>query len=245
MIRTRLAVVLLALSGAAFAGKHAPSVLHLTHSWQVSMDAHGKVLALAGVDELEPAVRDPLERAIRSWNFEPGSLDGQPVATRTMLTLDVDFVPVEGDRYSVRIRDARTGGIIDDSRSKAAPRFPREARKPGLFAMVVVEAKYAADGSIVAVEPLPQHGIHSTPALERATIAAVKRWFVTPERVGGRAVASSVLVPICYTVTRGPSPPDFTCSFTPPGSSSTVTEGGTFALAPVARLRSDVIGRTL
>jgi hypothetical protein len=83
-------------------------------------------------------------------------------------------------------------------------------------------------------------------SLEKATIAAVKQWTVTPEHVGGRAVASSLMLPVCYTVSAGSRlPPDFACTFTPRGSTSRIAEGSAFALEPTARLSTDVIGRTL
>lgn len=244
MKRFFLVAVLAVLSGLAFAGGHARE-LHLTQSWQVSLDAGGRVVRLDPIGELVPAVREPLERAIHGWTFEPGRIEGKAAPTETTLTLDVGFVPDQGEGYSVRIDDARTGGrVVPDSNRKGAPRFPREAVKQGLFAMIVVRADYDASGRVVAVEPQPQYGINSMRSLEKATVAAVKKWTVAPERVGGKAVASSLLLPVCYTVTSG-RPPEYSCAFTPQGSTAKIGEGGSFALEPSTQLRSDVIGRTL
>ncbi|GAA0722598.1 energy transducer TonB [Dokdonella soli] len=222
------------------------AALHLTHEWHVSLDAGGKVASLMDKGELAPAVREPLERAIRGWSFEPGRIDGKPVSTETTLTLDVTFLRATDGNYTVRIDDARTGGIINAATSKKAPpRFPRDAARLGLVARVVVKANYDADGKVVAVEPQPDQGINSSKSLQAATVAAVRKWTVDPERVGGHGVAASVMVPICYTVTDGRAPPDFDCAWTPPGSRSKIDNGGAFALAPAAKLQTDVIGRTL
>lgn len=228
------------------AANAADKPLHLTQQWQVSIDAAGKVAALKDPGGLQAALREPLERAIRGWTFEPGQLGGEPAPTDTTLTLDLSFVAAADGNYSVRIDDARLGGTIDRSRKAPPPRFPRDAMKPGLVAMVVVKADYAADGRIVAVEPQPAESLNATRSLQAATVAAVKRWAVTPERVGGQGVASSVMVPICYTVTSGRhAPPDYACTWTPQGSRSRVGDGTAFAVAPAAKLATDVIGRTL
>jgi hypothetical protein len=234
-------------AGSAVAGKAADPTLHLVHDWQVSLGADGKVVQLQDDGELAPSVRESLEREIRGWTFEPGRVDGRPAPTETALTLDISFVPAPDDRYAVRIDGARTGGSLRaPSVRKAHPRMPRDAMKPGLVAMIVVKANYDASGAIVSVEPQPEYSVNAMRSLEKATIAAVKQWAVAPERVGGRAVPASLMLPVCYTVTTSSrNPPDFACTFTPQGSRSKIAEGGAFALEPAARLSSDVIGRTL
>ncbi|MFI4970669.1 MAG: hypothetical protein ACHP7D_10730 [Lysobacterales bacterium] len=107
-----------------------------------------------------------------------------------------------------------------------------------------MKADYDANGKVVAVEPQPDQDINASKSLRAATVAAVRKWTVDPERVGGHGVAASLMVPICYTVTVG-YPPDFACAWTPPGSRSKIDNGAAYALAPVATLRSDVIGHTL
>ena len=247
MIRACVVSLILGISALAFAAGSADSTLHLTHAWQVSLDAEGKVVSLRDTDELAPALREPLEHAIRGWTFEPGRLAGQPEPTETTLSLEVSFVPTAANGYAVRIDDARTGGRIQtDASRKAPPRMPRDVIKPGFAAMIVVKANYDASGAIVSVEPQPQLSVNTKPSLEKATITAVKKWAVVPERVGGHAVASSLMLPVCYLVTAGSrQPPDFACAFTPQGSASKIAEGGAYALEPAARLRSEVIGRAL
>lgn len=242
---SRLAFVLAALSTVAATAMGADAPLHLNHAWHVSLDAKGKVTALADVGNLAAGVRDPLERAIRAWSFEAGQVNGTPAPTETTLVLDVTFLPGADGNYAVRIDDARTGGAIDTKSSMVnPPHMPRDVVKPGFMGRVVVKADYDADGKIIAVTPQADQGFHATRSLDAATVKAVRKWKVTPEQVGGHGVAASVMVPICYTVTTGRAP-DVDCSWTPPGSKSTVDNGAAFALAPSTKLLSDVIGHAL
>lgn len=246
MLRTFVALTIgLGLAASASAATAPAGSLQMTHGWRVSLDANGKVTALKDSGHLEAAVREPLERAIRSWTFEPGQVDGTPAPTETSLTLDVTFIPTANDNYSVRIDDARTGGVVDVASSKnAMPRFPRDAVRPGLVARVVVKADYDADGRITVVEAQSDQGVNASKSLQNATIAAVRKWKIDPEQVGGHGVASSVMVSVCYTVSAG-YPPDFNCAWTPPGSHSKIDNGGSYALAPVSKIKSDVVGHTL
>ncbi|RYD15102.1 MAG: hypothetical protein EOP90_09140 [Lysobacteraceae bacterium] len=246
MIRLLFVLVASCSCGTALAAKAAQD-LHLTHSWRVALDASGAVTQLESIDTLDPAVAAPLERAISGWSFEPGRIDGVAAPTETTLTLDLRFVPADGDRYAIRIDDARTGGRVDaESSRRHFPRFPNQALKRGLFAMIVVKVDYDASGTVVAVEPQSELGLNASSSLEKATVAAVRQWAIQPERVGGRAVASSLMLPVCYSVVAASqAPPDYACAFKPAGSNSPIGEGDALALAPVARLRSDVVGRAL
>lgn len=221
------------------------ALLHMTHYWHVSLDSSGKVTALVNEGKLEPAVREALERAIRGWAFVPGKIGGIPAPTETGLTLDVTFLPAADGNYSVRIDDARTGGSFAADAKRQAPRFPRDMVRSGFAGRVVVKADYDADGNIVRVTPQDDQGFNASRSLDAATIKAVQQWKVTPERVAGHGVAASIMVPVCYIIADTRRPPDFACAWTPPGSKSKVDDGNAFALAPTAKLSTEVIGRTL
>lgn len=242
---TRTGVLLgLALGFAGLATAAEDKPLHLSASWDVSLDAQGKVVALEGGKRLDAAVREPLQKAIRSWTFEPGRVDGSPASTDTALTLDLSFVPTADGQYSIRIDQARTGGKVGKS---TPPRFPREAVRPGLVALVVVKLDYDADGRVTSVEVVPDQGFNTSRALDSAAVKAARQWKVLPEKVAGHGVASSIMTPICYYVepvgrhVEGDPCP----AWTPPGSTSSVGQGEAYALAPTAKLVSEVAGRTL
>lgn len=62
----------------------------------VSPDAKG--------DQVE-ALRAPAEQAIRQWEFVPGSVDGKPAATETMLSVQFALSPTAyGSEYTNRFR---------------------------------------------------------------------------------------------------------------------------------------------
>lgn len=92
--------------------------------------------------------------------------------------------------------------------------------------------------------PQRAQSIHATRSLDKSTVDAARQWKITPEYVGGHGVAGSIEVGVCYTVTTA-WPPDFDCAWTPTGTKSKIRSGSGFALAPVAKLSTDVIGRTL
>lgn len=227
---------------AAFAASDKAKTIQIPTQWSVSIDASGHVVQLEELSKHLPGFREPLQRAIRSWAFEPGRVDGKPVPTDTTLTLVITLLPTaDGSSYAVRVDDALTGGRVA---KYTPPKPPRSAVTPGLDAMVVVKVSYDSDGKVVSVEPQPDEGRHSTPALEAATVAAAQHWTFEPERVRGIGIASTEIVPICYLASIG-GPSKQECGWTRPGMHSSSGAGIGFALAPAAKLTTDVIGHTL
>lgn len=244
---SRLAAIALFATFPVFAVAPKDRTLHLTHAWNLSLGADGRVTALDDKGELVAVVREPLESAIRGWTFDPGHVGGHPAPTETTLTVDVSFRLSKGGAYVIRVDDARTGGSIAPRAGdkNAFPRLTGEAVRKRLTAMVVVKASYDQDGNVVSVEPQPTQSISSSRALDAITTAAVKHWVVRPERAGGHGIASSVMVPFCYTIGVNRADIDIDCTWKPSGSTSAVGNGGAFAMEPAVHLRSDVIGHAL
>ncbi len=239
------ALVALAMSGAAHAAKDASSAIKVDTTWNVSLDADGHVVDLKQSTQVKPLLSEPLARAIRSWVFEPGRVDGRPAATETTLQVGVTLEPNASNGYVVRVDHVNTGGGIAKT---LAPTFPVSVlrRESDTFsALAVVQVHYDAAGKVIGAEVAP-----GAPEVDRAVsdaaLKSVRHWTFQPERVGGHALASSAYVPICFTLTRDRRAPAADCaSWTPPGASTTVANGGSLALEPAATLKSDVIGRTL
>jgi TonB family protein len=214
--------------------------------WAVSLDAAGRVTKLDPADKtLVDAVRIPLDKAIRSWQFIPGTIDGHPAVTETTLALDISLVPFGGDKFALRVDDARTGGDVPLRGIRAAPKYPSAAIRHRRQGMVVLKVDYGADGHVVAARP---H--ESAPAvaaeLTKSAEQAVKRWTFSPEVVGGHPLAGSAVVPICFEIVPSGSPmPRTACEWVPPGAHSGLHENDVVAIAPAARLKTDVVGRTL
>jgi hypothetical protein len=121
-----------------------------------------------------------------------------------------------------------------------------------------MKADYDANGKIVAVQPQLDQNINAPDSFVAAIVAAARKWSVAPERVGGHAIASSMMLPICIVTSpiyrksmrradqaASAEGANDACTWTPPGSRSNIENGGSYALAPVVALKSDVIGHVL
>ncbi|HKE48626.1 MAG TPA: energy transducer TonB [Rhodanobacteraceae bacterium] len=218
---------------------------HYGTRWAVSLDAEGRVAKLEAVDKTPEAIRVPLDAAIRKWQFMPGTVNGQPVPTDTMLTLDVTLVPAGEDKYALRVDDARTGGAVKSKDMHGDyPKYPSNAVRHHRQGLVVLRVDYDAKGHVLAAKRQAD-----APAvaddLEVAAARAVKSWWFTPEVVGGHALAGSAIVPICFElVGMGKEIERANCNWAPQGVKS-LQEGGVVAIEPAARLKTDIVGHTL
>lgn len=218
---------------------------HYGTRWAVSLDAEGRVVKAEPADKSPEAIQAPLGAAILTWQFVPGTINGQPVATETMLTVDVTLMPVSGEKYALRIDDARTGGAVKTSgMHKQYPKYPGDAIRHHRQGLVVLKVDYDDKGRVLAAKRQDD-----APAvaddLEVAAARAVKGWSFTPEVVGGRALAGSAIVPICFElVEMGKDVERASCNWVPPGAKS-LMEGGVVAIDPAARLKTDIVGHTL
>lgn len=212
--------------------------------WTLSLDATGHVVDVkAGAQTLADVVRVPLEHAIRGWRFVPGKVNGEPAPTETMLTLDIALVPA-GDKFNVRVDDARTGGGVSIAGPRKPPHYPPDAIQHRWQGMVVLKVDYDGEGHVVATKP--QEGAPEVAmSLVRSAEKAVKAWAFEPEVVGGHAIAGSAIVPVCFEIVPHGTRPEMRCDYTPPGARSVLHDNDVFAIEPVAKLETDVVGRIL
>ena len=238
---TALAALGMVGSACAAAGAAAPLTLETT--WSVALDASGHVVGVEQSSQIKPLLADPLAKAIRGWEFEPGRVDGKPAPTETTLYLDVTLEPGANDSYAVRVDGVRTGGAVSQIK---APVFPtsllqhKSVLEQNSAALVVVEAHYDQDGKVVSVAPAPG-APKVQKALSKAVMTAVKGWTFTPERVAGHGVAAGAYVPVCFAMAANGAD----CGKWSPLAGADIGNGVAFALEPAATLKSDVIGRTL
>src|SRR5690606_18501467 len=82
--------------------------------WSMSLDAQGHVTDLTlKPGRVTETLRVPLERAIRSWEFEPGTVNDKPAPTQT--TLGIEFtvaLTVDNEAFVITVDDVHTGGSI-------------------------------------------------------------------------------------------------------------------------------------
>jgi TonB family protein len=243
MFRFAIAAALALGTGAAIADSGAEA--HKGHgSWSISLDAGGHIVAMTAHDRLIDGVHEQIDPLVRRWAFIPGAIDGKSVATETNLSVDFTLVPVGEDRYAVRIDSARTGAAIVEKSDKP-PKYPRGEISKGKSGLAVLDISYDADGNVLEVE----HAKGAPPVSDdfyRAATATARTWKLTPEVVGGRAIAGHIVSPMCFFTVRTlglpktmpPAPP--ACDWIPPGERVALHDGDALALAPAARLRDDV-----
>lgn len=176
----------------------ADQVVERTYQFDLTLAADGSVQAMAPRGEVSPGVAEFLEQQARSWEFAPGEVEGTPVDTFTTLSIRLRAEPnaENPDMADVSVLEAQTGVSRLDG---APPRFPRELARRGTSGTVVVSVDVDADGQVEDVRPF-EHAPEVDEQLQRAVIESVRSWTFTTERVDGRGVPATVVVPVCFTL---------------------------------------------
>ncbi len=106
-------------------------------------------------------------------------------------------VPAEPDQAVPRL--APGDSPVPIAEQSPAPRYPLQALRRGEHGKVLVRVEVDADGKPSAVS-IAQSS--RSRVLDRAALAAVKRWRFRPAQVDGKPVAGSVVVPIEFNLER-------------------------------------------
>jgi TonB family protein len=215
--------------------------------WALTIDASGRVVTLESIGSPPvPAVRAPLENAIRGWRFQPGTIDGKPVETKTTFSLDLSLVEHGSDQFALRVDDARTGADLTfEGFHHSTPKYPRDAMSHHRGGTVVLRVDYDANGHVVATR-LQDGAPEVDASFVRSAQDAARRWTFSTEIVGGHGLAGSTIVPICFAdYTRHTPKEDPGCTWTPPEGHGSLGDGAIVAIDPAARLETAVVGRTL
>ncbi|MEO5558781.1 MAG: TonB family protein [Dokdonella sp.] len=230
------AVAFLLLASAVIEAKE-PTLVVLSVSWDISLDASGNITKLTTDDEQVPTVHARLEKAIRGWHFSPGKVNGQPMATESHLSISLEFKPV-AEGYEMRLLGAATGAYYG---KLASAHYPTEAAREGKQGEVVLLVHYTGTGVVTDVAPY-EDGPKADARLTHAAMASVKKWTFATEVVGGYSMAGVALVPVCFTLSGRTPPP---CDWKNPATGESLSAGQAVALNPAAKLETDVIGRVL
>ena len=236
-----VAIAALAVCPGIFADEAPKQAVKFDVDWHISLDAAGHVTQfIAGrnvTSDRIPEIRQRLEKAVREWQFVPGTVDGIPAPTETHLHVQVSLVPVSGESYQIRVDHAETGGWVQ---TYAAIHYPVSAIEHHVGGGLLLRVDYDTTGHMAHAE-LADQSAKADPALVRASIEAVKKWLFRPELVDGHPIAGAVFSPFCYSI--GPSRK--TCEYKAPGRSTPIGEGESFALNPIAKLQTPVEGKFL
>jgi TonB family protein len=176
----------------------------------IALDATGKVTAIEWphMDPKSTPLTNRLEKAVRSWAFEPGRLDGVPAATQTGLTLVVGASTGQRGALVLSILSARTGAVVD---RRVFPRYPMDQAKRGATASITLLLDVDENGTVISASvqhyQAKRDKAKAREAFEAATRSAAMQWKFTPERVAGRGMPSRVEVPFDFCLGSGPCNP--------------------------------------
>lgn len=204
-MQTTPTAVLLALALPAMAlASDAGEPVQQVYTYAVDLDADGRVAGISPHGAMPGVAGDALAREARGWVFTPGA-SGQDAPVRTFLRVVVDE-PAGG---GWRVVSASTGPALA---AMTPPDYPLRDQLAGHEGMVVLRLQVGADGLVREADVHAATGSVSR-AMAYAAEEASRDWRFSPEEVAGRAVASTLLWPVCYL---GPSSPLSACSWTGP-----------------------------
>lgn len=209
----------------------------------ITIAADGSVSALQWrkQDNMPAALVTRLESLVRSWQFQPGSLDGRPAETETTLTLRVEASKAEDGSIALTLANAVTGPT---TASQAPPEYPRAALRRGASARLVLDVVLDVNGVVRSEMVKYISSDNSTRVreeFEASALAMVEQWELEPERVGGHPVPAHMRLPLSYCLGDNswcqshPLPPSGDAT-----ADAAVPQGVPVAVDSVAKLLTDV-----
>lgn len=198
----RLLLATLFLSMVSPVSASEPVSLTKSYSFRVSVDEQGKVASAEPVTEIPKALLPTVAGLVTSSAFEPARVDGRAVPSRTTVHVLMKF---EGNERQVRATPVSltNGGKLD---SVAVPRYPFEAMRVDVGAMVWATLSFRPDGSLdrdasridsvdIARGGRGQRvGAHQK-SFEAAVTSVMANWTLLPDEVDGKPIAMTVRVP--------------------------------------------------
>jgi outer membrane biosynthesis protein TonB len=211
MIRVFALLSLLALLAPVPASAQEP--VERTYPARVSVTAEGTV---SGV-ELGEAVPEALAALARDaagkLTFEPAAVQGVPVASKTTVLVRLRLAPAQGDALA-----ASVVGVTAAKPVLGVPRYPIEAMRAGISALVWLQVEMGPDGRvdmarsrIENVDARHENGRKvsrnkDAKAFGEAALASAAQWAADPEEVDGVAVATSLRIPVTFCFPQDSKP---------------------------------------
>jgi TonB family protein len=197
------------------------------YTYQVELDANGALLSATPLRNRDDPTTRQLQDELGNWVFQPAERDGRPLRTSTWVR--VTAIP-DADGAAPKVLSATAGPAPDALRK---PDFPAAAQVRGHNGVVVLELQMDARGRIETAAVRDTVG-NVNRAMAEAALAAARNWTFHPERVAGVALASKLLMPVCFA---GSAEQD--CDWTGP-ESRVYGRDTVLALDPAARLTNPV-----
>ncbi|MGY6519485.1 MAG: energy transducer TonB [Lysobacteraceae bacterium] len=205
-----------------------------TYRVALELAPDGSVVQARAWDDVPDVLRPTLESLVDTWAYAPGEVEGQPQPTRTTLSvrMAVGASPDDGSALQVRPTGASVGVAALDS---PPPRYPARAARRGQSGVVWVEIDVRGDGSVEDARVHPRSPA-APGVLQTAAVDSAQQWRFVTEQVGGRGLAASVVVPVCFTLHDAPPGPDSLPSCRVELDEGSAPSDGVLTLDPAARL---------
>lgn len=133
-----------------------------------------------------PVVQEPAEFAPKQQVF-----DAQPVVQNTATATRADIAP------PTKIEPFIEADMNADYAENPKPDYPSLARSMGWQGTVTLKVQVSEEGLSAAVEIERSSGYE---ILDESAIEAIRQWRFTPARRGETPIASTVIVPIIFTL---------------------------------------------
>lgn len=240
-----LALLLLPAAAIADSGARSGDIpLRLTA--HVTISEQGRIASLEW-QETRPALAGViahLEPVVRGWEFDPGTVDGEPRETTTTLFVSLLARDMGDGSAALNVVAARTGAVTE---RVMPPRYPADALRSRAEAEVAAIVEIDPDGGVhIAEFEYVGNRDRYRDAFLKASRATVESWTFRLESVGGHPVAARMRIPITFCL------PDQRRSWCEAREQQRLSEAGTAAgagepaqataLTSAVRLRSDPAG---
>lgn len=199
-------------------------------SGTIEIDTQGHVAAytIKDAEAYDQALLDLMARNIQRWVFKPVLVDGVPRQARFDMFLRLQAKPLDDGKFEVSIASAAFGGkdpVVPHTRvasrkDREPPQYPMDEMRGGIGGKVVLILKIGPSGNVIDIvaEQTNLTVVGRDGAmdrwrknLERAALAAARRWTFDPPTVGIAAdmpwwdVRTSVtFIPFGTTATPAP-----------------------------------------
>jgi len=221
-----LCLLVVAGQGIAWAKDAAPSteplesVITMQVEGSIVIDPQGRVSGLTIDTALPDKMRAPLDRTIRTWQFEPVIVDGAARTASAKMRVILSAL-AQGDSYQVKIDNVVFPGEsgsdgapppLITAKTLQPPRYPPTLLYAGVSGTVLLAVRVGEDGQVAQVMAMQSalldvKGDTSTLSkavrmFEKSAIDVAKGWRFN---VGSREMAPSaremtVMVPISYMI---------------------------------------------
>jgi TonB family protein len=156
----------------------------------------GSVGEVRVITSLDPSLDAEAVKALKQWQFKPGSKDGKPVPVA--VTVEVTFSVRHKGPSLDSAEVFKPGGTVTHPKAvkEVRPSYPPEVMRAGVTGMVDIECVVLPDGTVGDARTVaPLH-----PQLDAESLKAVRQWRFEPGRQDGKPVPVQVTIQMTFTL---------------------------------------------